>query len=80
MTNYDSMTASELLQSVGDSGSAWAEAFCHLVVDHRLKIDKDLMTVWFANAIEHSCDVRRWREEDRQTKAQLAALGVGTAT
>ena len=73
---YDSMpdytefkNGAELLEALGDKGMNWAAAFCQ----HTKKsfdIDLDLMYVqgWFANAIEHSSDVRRWQREKENSE------------
>jgi len=56
----------DLLQALGDDGMKWAAAFCQ-ITKKNLDIDLEVMYVqgWFANAIEHSSDVRRWaREKD----------------
>lgn len=63
---YAEMNSSELLRACGDSGEKWADAFMEIVGGKGLAIDADLQDVlraWFANAIEHSNDVRRWRRE-----------------
>lgn len=59
MTDYTIMSGPELLSACRDDGSKWATAFCQ----HAKKlgygdIDEGWMTGWFANAIEHSHDVR----------------------
>lgn len=52
----------DFLRAVGDDARKWAEAFCeHYGKD---KIDVDLMTAWFASAIEHSYDIRTRRVRD----------------
>jgi len=65
--DYTAMNGSDLLQALGDDASKWAEAF----VQHARRVEKrgdrvldeGWLTTWFANAIEHSSDVRRWRRE-----------------
>lgn len=57
--NYTEMSGPELLDACGDSGRKWAAAFCQTA--ERLGhtgIDEDWVFGWFANAIEHSHDVR----------------------
>ena len=66
--DYTKMQAGDLLQAVGDDAAKWAAAF----VQHATKlghsgIDERWMIGWFANAIEHSSDVRRWRREREAT-------------
>lgn len=65
--DYVGMQSGDLLKALGDDASRWAEAF----VQHARRIrdrgdnilDEGWLTTWFANAIEHSSDVRRWRRE-----------------
>ncbi len=54
---YAEMSGPELLAACRDDASKWAAAFCEIVKD-RQAIDEGLMIGWFANAIEHSYDVR----------------------
>jgi hypothetical protein len=72
---YDSMpdytklkNGAELVQALGDEGMKWAAAFCQ-ITEKVFDIKLDLMYVqgWFANAIEHSNDVRRWAREKEAT-------------
>lgn len=58
MANYSKMTGPEMLQACGDDAGKWAEAFCEIVISAGVPIDHGLMVGWFANAIEHSTDVR----------------------
>lgn len=46
----------EFLHRLGDSAEKWAEAFCAM---YPAGPDFSVMIGWFANAIEHSSDVRR---------------------
>ena len=48
-----------LLQAMGDDAVKWAAAFCAIATELGHNIDEGWMTGWFANAIEHSSDVRR---------------------
>ncbi len=48
-----------LLTYMGDDASKWAEQFCKRFPGN----DKGTMIGWFANAIEHSTDVRNNRRE-----------------
>lgn len=52
-----------LLRYCGDDAAKWARAFQAIIVPNSGSIDEGLMIGWFANAIEHSSDVRRWRKE-----------------
>jgi hypothetical protein len=64
--DYTVMKDGDLLEALGDDASKWAEAFCQIKASARWSaddIDRDLMIAWFANAIEHSHDVRRNRAE-----------------
>lgn len=61
MPNYYSMSGPELLKACGDDASKWAAAFCQIKKAQGWSaddIDEGLMISWFANAIEHSGDVR----------------------
>jgi len=62
MTDYTKMTASEMLQDVGDDAQKWAAAFCQTAekLGHH-GIDEGWMIGWFANAIELSTAVRAAR-------------------
>jgi len=59
--DYFAMSPCDMLQAVGDDASKWADAYCQIwpngCTDHAT------MLGWFANAIEYSSDVRRWRRE-----------------
>lgn len=64
VTDYASMTEQELLNAVGDDASKWAAAFRQVAL--RLgysDMDEGWLIGWFANAIEHSSDVRTWRSK-----------------
>ena len=69
MTGIDfyGLSGPDLLRYCGQDASKWAEAFCRIkevqgwsVTD----IDEGLMTAWFANAIQHSADLRRSHTND----------------
>ncbi len=60
------MSDAKLLNYMGDDAQKWAQEFCKITKQKNLKIDEDLMIGWFANAIEHSADVRRWRKEKKK--------------
>ena len=62
MSDFDKMSDPELLAYCGDNGMKWAEAFCDTA--KRLgygDLDQEWVCGWFANAIEHSTDVRTGR-------------------
>lgn len=61
--DYAGMSAPLLLGTLGDDAAKWAEAFQQIVVRRGVKIDEGLMIGWFANAIEHSSDVRHRRSQ-----------------
>jgi hypothetical protein len=61
--DYMSMEATTMLVAVGDDAAKWAAAFCQIAKALGHEIDEGWMICWFANAIEHSTDVRRWRAE-----------------
>jgi hypothetical protein len=57
-------TPCEMLNRVGDDGMKWAIEFCKTAKQLGYgDIDINWVFVWFANAIEHSNDVRRWGNE-----------------
>ena len=59
MTDYTQMSGPELLQALGDDAAKWAAAFCQRAKKYGgHDIDEGWMIGWFANAIEHSHDVR----------------------
>lgn len=59
MTDYTKMSGPELLAALRDDGQKWAVAFNQCAVKCGYsEMDVDWLTTWFANAIEHSTDVR----------------------
>lgn len=59
--DFYGMSERELLEHCGDKAERWAEAFCQIKERQgwsAADIDKGLMLCWFANAIEHSNQVR----------------------
>lgn len=58
MTNYTAMNGPELLGACRDDATKWAAAFCQHAKALGLSYDESWMVGWFANAIEHSHDVR----------------------
>lgn len=68
-TDYTALQDGDMLAAVRDDAFKWATAFCqHAEKLGHHGIDHGWMIGWFANAIEHSGDVRRWARE-----ASLAA-------
>lgn len=60
MPNFEKMDGPELLAYCRDDATKWAEAFCFTAKrTYGLDIDEGWMIGWFANAIEHSQDVRQ---------------------
>lgn len=63
--DFYGMSEVELLEHCGDKAERWAEAFCQIKERQgwsAADIDKGLMMCWFANAIEHSTQVRTPQE------------------
>jgi len=56
--DYTAMSGPELLHTCRDDGHKWATAFCQHAKKQGHNIDHGWMVGWFANAIEHSHDVR----------------------
>lgn len=62
--DYTAMPGAALLGAMRDDAYIWAEAFCQHADKFQFDLnDRSIMVTWFANAIEHSSDVRRWRAE-----------------
>jgi len=62
--DYTVMDGPEMLKAMSDDATKWAAAFCQIAAKlGHAGIDEGWMISWFANAIEHSSDVRRWRRE-----------------
>lgn len=60
---------SELLELVQDNALGWGLACSQYIKrDLGLTIDPDYLRMWFANAIEHSNDFRRWKREAAAAK------------
>lgn len=69
--DYNAMSDGDLVQALGDDAMKWSEAFCQRAQKMGIAgIERDWMVAWFASAIEHSDDVRRWRREAAERKAQ----------
>ncbi len=59
MTDFTAMDGPTLLNACRDDAHKWAAAFCqHAEKLGHKGIDEGWMVGWFANAIEHSSDVR----------------------
>lgn len=70
MTDYTAMDGPTMLREVADNAQKWAEAFCqHAKKLGHGDIDEGWMVAWFANAVEHSSDVRRWRKAEEKPPA-----------
>lgn len=62
--DYTVMMDRELLNALGDDASKWAIAFRQTALKLGYSdMDEGWLVGWFANAIEHSDDVRRRRSE-----------------
>jgi hypothetical protein len=62
--DYTSMDGHVLLTKLGDDAMAWAIAFNqHATKLGYSNMDEGWLVGWFANAIEHSSDVRYWRSQ-----------------
>lgn len=60
--DYTNMRGPELLSALGDNAHSWAVAFSqHAMQGGYPEMDIGFLTTWFANAIEHSDDVRHRR-------------------
>ena len=54
MSKYTDMSPGDMLTALGDDAMKWAEAFR----EQHPEIEQSLLFAWFANAIEHSTQVR----------------------
>ena len=62
--DYTMMMDREMLAACGDDASKWAKAFRQTAIKLGYSdMDEGWLIGWFANAIEYSADVRRWRSE-----------------
>lgn len=68
---YAKMSAPELLAACRDDAGKWAAAFCEIANNLGHDIDEGWMIGWFANAIEHSHDIR--------TRGEPTVLSDGSA-
>lgn len=63
-TCYTKMTSTQLISACGDDADKWATALNqHLRKMGKPTVEQDFLRGWFANAIEHSADVKRWRKD-----------------
>jgi hypothetical protein len=56
--DFTAMSGPEMLAACRDDATKWAAAFCQHAKKRGQDIDEEWMVGWFANAIEHSHDVR----------------------
>jgi hypothetical protein len=64
MTDYTKLESHKMVEALGDDAAKWAAAFKqHAEKLGHEGVDEGWLIGWFANAIEHSSDVRRWRRE-----------------
>ena len=62
--DYTAMDAATLLDALGDDASRWAAAFRQTAIRIGYSdMDEGWLIGWFANAIEHSSDVRERRSK-----------------
>lgn len=62
MTQENKETSGEVLARLGDNAAAWAKEFRQTAIKMGYSdMDEGWLIGWFANAIEHSTDVRRQR-------------------
>lgn len=57
--DYTKLKGADLLHAMGDNASKWAASFCQHFPNTGLA--EEIMIGWFANAIEHSNDLRTGR-------------------
>ena len=70
--DYTAMTAPQMLEACGDDAMAWSHAFCQTAAKLGINLGDDpegWMVGWFANAIEHSHDVRGRRSKPQTQPA-----------
>ena len=73
MTDYRNMSDGEFLHTLGDDAMKWARAFCQLCPNNP---GVDVMLGWFANAIEHSHDIRTGRVHNGDHMEYLIQHGL----
>ena len=68
-------SSADIMLQCGDDAAKWAKQFCKTAATlGHTGIDEGWMTAWFASAIEHSNDVRRWRREQQESREQPRRL------
>jgi hypothetical protein len=75
--DFTTMSGVDLLDYCRDDASKWSEAFCQIKQKQGWSaddIDEGLMTCWFANAIEHSSDVRSLSSRQEVSVGELAGF------
>lgn len=72
--DYTTMSAGVMLAAICDDAKKWADAFMMITARYDHPIDHADMIGWFANAIEHSGDVRRWRREKADSSSPAKPL------
>lgn len=80
MTDYTAMGSADMVHECGDDASKWADAFFQFYP--HCNVNWDVVMAWFANAIEHSHDVRTGNIINGEHAVYLAARleAVGKAT
>ncbi len=69
--DYTAMEGHEMLNALGDNAWKWAAAFRQTAVKLGYSdMDEGWLIGWFANAIEHSTEVRRRHAEQENPHAQ----------
>lgn len=71
--DYTLLDGPAFLEALGDDAMKWATAFCQTMHKQKWEIDESLMVGWFANAIEHSSDVRHRRGQPATQPALRAS-------
>jgi hypothetical protein len=66
---YKEMPSYKMIQVLGDDAAKWAAAFLEYFPN--CGVDEGTLIGWFANAIEHSSDVRRWRAEQKNVNKDV---------
>ena len=71
MSTIKKESSGKLLQRLGDNAQEWAKEFRLTAVKLGYSdMPEDWLVGWFANAIEHSSDVRRWRREKQEAREE----------
>ncbi len=70
-------TDGEILNRLGDDAQKWAQEFRKTAIQLGYSdMEEGWLVGWFANAIEHSSDTRRWRKEALPPSAPVRVEGV----